>query len=100
MWSDLLDEKGRKRGAIFYKAAFYDRRADMHLVGCIAVTRRWYDETNETDAAVLSADDGVLFETARVKRNDYNATDAIERAAYDWADTNYPDRRNPLAYWA
>lgn len=31
MWSDLLDEKGRKRGGIFYKAAFYDRGAHLHL---------------------------------------------------------------------
>lgn len=27
MWSDLLDDKGRKRASIFYKAAFYDRSA-------------------------------------------------------------------------
>ncbi|MEK6828574.1 MAG: hypothetical protein AABY15_00410 [Nanoarchaeota archaeon] len=29
MWSDLLDDKGRKRAGIFYKAAFYDRKADI-----------------------------------------------------------------------
>ncbi len=27
MWSELLDDKGVKRAAIFYKAAFYDRSA-------------------------------------------------------------------------
>jgi len=31
MHSDLLDEKGRKRASVFYKAAFYDRRAHMRL---------------------------------------------------------------------
>lgn len=31
MHSDLLDEQGRKRGGIFYKAAFYDRKASFHL---------------------------------------------------------------------
>lgn len=31
MWSDLLDETGKKRGAIFYKAAFYDRKAFMRM---------------------------------------------------------------------
>ena len=31
MWSELLDETGKKRGAIFYKAAFYDRRAFIRL---------------------------------------------------------------------
>ena len=27
MWSSLIDEHGRKRASIFYKAAFYDRDA-------------------------------------------------------------------------
>jgi hypothetical protein len=32
MWSHLLDEHGRRRAAIFYKAAFYDRSANMSMV--------------------------------------------------------------------
>lgn len=32
MWSYIVDQLGRRRVAIFYKAAFYDRHADMHLV--------------------------------------------------------------------
>ncbi|MFF3928610.1 hypothetical protein [Streptomyces hirsutus] len=31
MWSYLVDELGRRRVAVFYKAAFYDRRAFMRL---------------------------------------------------------------------
>jgi hypothetical protein len=31
MWSKLVDANGAERAAIFYKAAFYDRRADMHV---------------------------------------------------------------------
>ncbi len=31
MWSDLVDETGRRRATIFYKAAFYDRRASISL---------------------------------------------------------------------
>lgn len=31
MWSYLHDEKGRRRASIFYKAAFYDRRACLTL---------------------------------------------------------------------
>jgi len=33
MWSHLTDEHGRQRAGVFYKAAFYDRKASMHLVG-------------------------------------------------------------------
>jgi hypothetical protein len=32
MWSELIDETGRPRAGIFYKAAFYDRRASMRKV--------------------------------------------------------------------
>ncbi len=31
MWSDLIDEQGRVRASIFYKAAFYDRSAFASL---------------------------------------------------------------------
>jgi len=31
MWTDLVDEKGRKRAAIFYKAAFYDMSAHISI---------------------------------------------------------------------
>lgn len=31
MWSDLLDDKGRVRGNIFFKAAFYDYKAHVRL---------------------------------------------------------------------
>src|SRR5262245_36184498 len=35
MHSDLLDEQGRRRAGVFYKAAFYDRAAHMSL--CCAI---------------------------------------------------------------
>ena len=31
MWTDIVDANGAVRGAIFYKAAFYDRRAHVSL---------------------------------------------------------------------
>lgn len=100
MWSKLLDDKGRERGGIFYKAAFYDRNAHMHMARCVRIERRYYDETTETDAAVVSADAGVLYETARVGQRDWTAVDAIESEARVWIQANYPDYVNPLAYWA
>ncbi|MFJ6730044.1 hypothetical protein ACIQPQ_34610 [Streptomyces sp. NPDC091281] len=32
MWSHVVDEHGRQRLAVFYKAAYYDRRAFMRLI--------------------------------------------------------------------
>lgn len=31
MWSYIVDERGMRQVAIFYKAAFYDRRAEWHI---------------------------------------------------------------------
>ena len=31
MWSKLVDDKGRERASIFYKAAFYDRDAHINI---------------------------------------------------------------------
>jgi hypothetical protein len=49
MHSDILDEKGRKRAGVFYKAAFYDRRADLHIVRRFSV-RPDYDAPDGTVA--------------------------------------------------
>ena len=35
MWSDLVNETGKKIASIFYKAAFYDRDAFMYLENSI-----------------------------------------------------------------
>jgi len=63
MWSYINDEHGRERVAIFYKAAFYDRRAFMRLtsvVGYVGSCQRTgapvvTDETWATPAAVAEA---------------------------------------------
>lgn len=99
MHSDLLDSQGRKRAGIFYKAAFYDRRADMYLCPFISVTRD-YESEETTAAMVLNAEGAVLFCSDRVGRRDWKEVDRISAEAEAWAQANYPDYRNPLAYWA
>lgn len=44
MWSYLVDQFGRDRCSIFYKAAFYDRRATINLVARLGFTMRESDE--------------------------------------------------------
>lgn len=46
MWSYLLDGRGIRRVGVFYKAAFYDRKADMNMVnaGCDAATKVLYGD--------------------------------------------------------
>ena len=102
MWSDLLDDQGRKRAAIFYKAAFYDRSAHMSVCRAINVTRRYSDDDQVSMAVVRG--DVVLFETESIDRSvmgkDYfDLINTHEQAATAWADTHYPNWRDVGAYW-
>lgn len=99
MHSDLIDDKGRVRAGIFYKAAFYDRRADMHL------TAR-YKASNFVDGSAegmyrVDVKDGetVIHELGEYNRRDFARGDALEAEALAWLTEKYPDWRNALAYW-
>jgi hypothetical protein len=54
MHSYLLDERGIRRVNVFYKAAYYDRRADMHIqnVGMSVATETIYGD-GSVDLSVL-----------------------------------------------
>jgi hypothetical protein len=80
MHSELLDEHGRKRAGIFYKAAFYDRTADItfhnrirYKVDRLGFFEGDYSYTDGDYASyrtpfvgrVLDFDDTVLFETGQ-----------------------------------
>jgi hypothetical protein len=104
MHSDLLDEQGNKRGGIFYKAAFYDRRADFTLY------LRYYVSTAAPDDNDWSSDqrfyvvrdrkrDTVIYKTEIYKRTDWTAADKHEEEAFDWLAEHYPDYSDFSAYW-
>ena len=87
VWSDLLDGEGRKRASVFYKAAFYDRRAHMQLETMFRVS------LIKTDVvSVVDADGAELFEVAEGWLEG-------RETCLAWLDEHYPDHRSPLAYW-
>lgn len=60
MHSYICDKRGVRRVNVFYKAAFYDRRADMHImnVGCSLSTEWIYgDNPNPSLRADLTDDE-------------------------------------------
>jgi hypothetical protein len=108
MYSDLLDDQGRKRASIFYKAAFYDRRADMHLV------RRYkYEQFESCDAngapteygrhthfaCVAKDDDAVLQSFGLRGKDDYNTGGQLRAAARAWLTERFPKWEDATAYW-
>lgn len=109
MYSRLIDDRGRERATIFYKAAFYDRSANMTPSRRYSVS---YANPESDPGRQWGAYDGktLLWATERVPEPTRAATQAERLAFYDrndelraqavaWLDTNRPDWRNPLAYW-
>lgn len=113
MNSNLVDDKGRVRGNIFYKAAFYDRRADMKL------TRRFrstfepedafksnitYEERNKSPwFARVYDQDKIVFESKPYNyesiRGKWDLEKQAEQLSLDWLKENYPEWEDILEYW-
>ena len=111
MWSYIVDEKGRTRFSVFYKAAFYDRKAHM------SVSRRYhveqdYDARNRNKLAFRVMDAGVEIHRIEVDAKEpaanencqavaayYSMQDGIQHAADAWLLTHKPKHADPLAYW-
>ncbi|MBL7156242.1 MAG: hypothetical protein ISS87_01435 [Candidatus Pacebacteria bacterium] len=102
MHNDLLDNKGRRRAGIFYKAAFYDRRANLHCIRRFGV-RIDYDRLGEGVAVATIMDgDQVVYTTDAVEFTDetnYEAQDKATALAKEWLGINYPDWTDASAYW-
>jgi hypothetical protein len=99
MHSDLVDDKGRVRAGIFYKAAFYDRRADMRM------NRRFnpstFEEGTQPDhyRAVVKDGDQVVAEFGEWHRKNFDLESELGAKATEWLDANKPEWRSVAAYW-
>lgn len=112
MWSNLLDDKGRIRASIFYKAAFYDRDAFMRLNTRYAIRRKYNDSdlANGPIAVEVRDGDAVLFSVPfppplskdaerEVKLARYREEETWDNTATAWLQENYPNYKDAGAYW-
>ena len=100
MHSELLDDKGRRRAWIFYKAAFYDRVANMQMARrfSVQVYKPVPNKPQCYQCVVLDGDTEVF--NAGEWCNDKDAVClVVEKPAFDWLQANYPDWKNVWAYW-
>jgi hypothetical protein len=99
MHSDLFDEQGRKRAGIFYKAAFYDRRAFMSILQRFSVNA--YLDGAQAGCLRVAALDGesVVFDAGDYQRGDYDHRDRLRAACETWLSATHPGWQSPLAYW-
>lgn len=105
MWSDLVDAKGRKRAAIFYKAAFYDRSANISFGTRYYVTGEYqdlrnHDNHNKRYCVIDSDSKESLFHTEWCDGlKDRAGEEAAGRAAETWARERFPEYKDVFAYW-
>jgi hypothetical protein len=110
MWSDLVDDKGRKRGGIFYKAAFYDRSAHASLSPRFHVSKD-YESKEPTDTVMVVDACGIVdrkieglpkpdWSGDREKAREASGkSEAASDELTAWLDAEYPEWRSPVAYW-
>ncbi|HEV2375179.1 MAG TPA: hypothetical protein VGS19_23845 [Streptosporangiaceae bacterium] len=78
MWSYLLDQHGRQRVGIFYKAAFYDRAAFMNLEG----VRSYVQKHVEYDGPLVITDEWATRETVATALADLRDDQLAEAAKF------------------
>ena len=101
----IVDELGRERVSVFYKAAFYDRRADMHLntvfgyIGSVGYEfgTPTLDQEWCTPAAVVEAARGII-KRANETVELYSRPDVADRSG-DHAAERLAESRKTIA-WA
>jgi hypothetical protein len=99
MHSNLLDDKGRVRASIFYKAASYDRRADMYA-------KRRYNidayapipgKDRESTQVVVKDGETTIQEFGEAKG--YDEREEVRKLAAAWLNENFPQWESCAAYW-
>lgn len=114
MWSRLVDPQGRQRGSIFYKAAFYDRDAFMHLdcrfgytiqpVGGYDAYETWEQRNAAPDEVVVKDCGDIVWrsepqEQPADRKDAYDQDRQLRAQGKAWLDEHYPDWESPLSYW-
>lgn len=102
MWSDVVDEKGRRRAAVFFKAAFYDFNAHVSLVTRYAHGSDGGRNGKPVRVGVFDANGEPVHIVATYPNWDGYYSDRSERhreEAEKWLNENFPDHENPMAYW-
>ena len=108
MWSYIFDHQGRKRAGVFYKAAFYDRKAYMHLIPRFSVGEKVGEDGVRT-MGVLDGDtiihvvgrydpltDAKVFSDGSIATSFEMWWDRADA----YLDERYPEWRDVTKYWS
>ena len=109
MWNEIFDANGNLRGTMFYKAAFYDRSAHMSLNPRYRVHSEYIGEDSRTVEVYFgNAQEKIMVAgqvylkrcaTPEEKKEIWDKQNMLLEQATKFAQENYPDWQNVVAYW-
>lgn len=102
MWSELVDDRGRVRGMIFYKASTHDRQAKMHIVAFFNITT--YDSEPPNIRGTVTAGGTIVHQTPPLGADcppeaESPLYEEVRNAAEAWVKEHYPEYEDVMAYW-
>lgn len=100
MWSELYDHKGRLRAHIFYKAAYYDRKAHMDFERRYRINCHYVPADKPEEVVVTIRDAGQkVCEVGRYGYMDFDAEVGVRQQAEAYMTARWPQYKDPTAYW-
>lgn len=111
-WSKLIDENGNERASIFFKAALYDRNAFVNLVcrfsAHVEPVLGWKNSKESKWCCFVNDCKKVIWASATLRKEPEDRDkwsiwikekSSLRKLGVNWLDENYPDWKNPIAYW-
>lgn len=99
MYNNLIDDKGRKRATIFYKAAFYDRDAFMNCDRRYSATTHYSENSQAVVPVVADSGKEIWRGEPVIEAKRYEASDKARKVAAAWLDEHFPKWQDLTAYW-
>jgi hypothetical protein len=104
MWSNIVDAKGRKRAGVFYKAAFYDRRAFVSgpQPRFDVDVQNGKPGSHDFDAMIWTprvVDYGLGPERQYKAIGEQMTYEGARSHVFAWLDANRPQWTDAAAYW-
>ena len=97
-----MDGQGRKRAAIFFKAAFYDYNAHISFE-CRYIVDSYVDVLVNVKMRKCQVIDKArnisLWASAPAGERDFKAQDRNRDEALKWLNKTFPQHGDPFSYW-
>lgn len=93
MWSNIVDDKGRVRASVFYKAAYYDRSAHINPEHRFQAQGEYDSDGHATGRGVVKDGKDTIWTSDPIDQaglKSYEVSEAARAKAVEWLNANRP----------